>query len=1413
MTIRIAHFIFGISLILSFGSKQETLAQSAGDFRSRQSGEWGDANTWERFDGVDWESPAPYTPTSADGVITIMDTHIVTVTSNVSADQIEWDNSSPFGGLSGQIIVGPGAVLTIDNGPGDDVRIINDFANVGILQVEGSLFLNTGATIVNDDYGNLGIGPEPVSPDTYKVTSGGTHIHTTGAGVSPIPNADWQSGSICQINATGLGVPSIDPGISFHHFVWNGSSQSTTLNLVGQLLSVNGDFIVTSTNGQLLQLSTMTAYTLNILRDFIVQGNSRVQLVLSGSPTTINIGRNFEIASTSAASNAISFNATSSLTINISGNFSKSNNATAALCIGGGVTVMNLLGNFTLTGGTLTSTNTNGSATINFNGTSTSTFTNSGTISNSVNFTVASTKTLDLGTSAITGTGNFTLNGTIRVGSTDPGGALQLSPATSGNIQVGGIRTYAANSTIEYNGSGAQFIGNGFPPSGDVNLRINNSNGVTLSDDLEIVALRLLTLQSGNLVIGNQTLTINGTVTGSGGLIGGPTSNVIIGGTGNFGTLTFNGTNELLNFTINRTGSGVVTLGGDLTILGTLTQTAGDIVLNGNTLTISGGFSRSAGTIVGSGTSSLIINGSGVLPISVGLSGSSLQTLTLNRNGATLTLPASVTITNLNLLDGTLDILGVQIANGGTITRDGGSMTQPPGGSNSYNLVYTTSGAINTGPEFHSNVTRVNNVEMNGGGSVTLAGNRTINGNLTLTSGDFNIGSNTLTLEGDLIANSSSTFTGGTVVFDGNTTISGSAIPTFGNIQVNDTRSLTFPSGDFDVAGDVFFEAGAIINSGTGTLVLSGGAPQIVSGGGVSIANIRIEKTSGADVELTSGLVVTGTLQIASANTNLESNGNLVIRSTSDGTLGNGRIAPLLNGASISGDVTVERYMAEEGRIYRYISAPVSGFTVADLQDYFPITGSFTGADNDCAGCTSNQSMFSYNGTTQAYEDFPVSSNTETLTPGVGYSAFIRQNIIGSPVTIEWTGPVNQGTVSLPVSYNGTPEESWNLVGNPFPSSIDWDISGWTKVRVANDIAVRDNATGMLRVWNGSVGNLLGGVIATGQAFWVRATGASPNLQVSEAAKTSTGQFFRESSDELNQFILTLSDGTVEDQAFYWVSDEALAGLDDYDAIKLNNFRDVGSVPLMDLATYSYDENPLPMAINSVNRVNCGDIVRVYTNDLIEGNYEFSFETSGFISDLTWILKDKFTGSQTNLSQNPVYNFVVTADEASKAVDRFELSIAYTPVELTTHGNTLISSYETGNQWYLNGMLLEGETDQELHATESGLYTLEVNVNGCISTTDRQFVVTDLENPIERTIRVFPNPVKDVFTLEVDSEEPVRARLFNTMGVEVTWIEMNGSALTKHAEFDMSNHSNGMYILHVQKGGRVHQVKIIKTNK
>jgi hypothetical protein len=146
------------------------------------------------------------------------------------------------------------------------------------------------------------------------------------------------------------------------------------------------------------------------------------------------------------------------------------------------------------------------------------------------------------------------------------GGNLSLNAAASA-ITPG-------TSTITFNGAGVQTFakagGGSFTfnnltlnkPSGSVNVSISNTS---------ITVTNALALTGGTLNIGAasaSSLTLNGTVSGSG-LLSGTTANsdLTINGTGALGTLTFAGGGQgLRRFTVNRTASGTLTLGSNLTV-------------------------------------------------------------------------------------------------------------------------------------------------------------------------------------------------------------------------------------------------------------------------------------------------------------------------------------------------------------------------------------------------------------------------------------------------------------------------------------------------------------------------------------------------------------------------------------------------------------------------------------------------------------------------------------------------------------------------------------------------------------------------------------------------------------------------------------------------------------------------------
>jgi len=94
-----------------------------------------------------------------------------------------------------------------------------------------------------------------------------------------------------------------------------------------------------------------------------------------------------------------------------------------------------------------------------------------------------------------------------------------------------------------------------------------------------------------------------------------------------------------------------------------------------------------------------------------------------------------------------------------------------------------------------------------------------------------------------------------------------------------------------------------------------------------------------------------------------------------------------------------------------------------------------------------------------------------------------------------------------------------------------------------------------------------------------------------------------------------------------------------------------------------------------------------------------------------------------------------------------------TPV-VTSFGGILYSSATSGNQWWLGGTMLAGETQDSLIPLQNGVYTVEVtSPEGC-STMSAQFTVTDVgvnEMAGFESVSVYPNPVPVNSTIEISS--------------------------------------------------------------
>lgn len=158
-----------------------------------------------------------------------------------------------------------------------------------------------------------------------------------------------------------------------------------------------------------------------------------------------------------------------------------------------------------------------------------------------------------------------------------------------------------------------------------------------------------------------------------------------------------------------------------------------------------------------------------------------------------------------------------------------------------------------------------------------------------------------------------------------------------------------------------------------------------------------------------------------------------------------------------------------------------------------------------------------------------VFNGTTDFKPSVGYA--IRSESAGS-FNATFTGKVNEGGVSVTTYFNTNLESTdpgnvWstegdNLVGNPYPSAIDWDLviqdgdnshlEGTIYLWDQNTAEVGDNNVTDYRQYNltGGVSNTATGKIASGQGFFVRSTVAGTlKLKPTHQIVANNNQFFR----------------------------------------------------------------------------------------------------------------------------------------------------------------------------------------------------------------------------------------------------------------------------------------------------------------
>ena len=302
--------------------------------------------------------------------------------------------------------------------------------------------------------------------------------------------------------------------------------------------------------------------------------------------------------------------------------------------------------------------------------------------------------------------------------------------------------------------------------------------------------------------------------------------------------------------------------------------------------------------------------------------------------------------------------------------------------------------------------------------------------------------------------------------------------------------SASGATGAIQVRGARSFAAGA-------RYIYDGSAAQI-TGTGLSAAR-ELVIANAAGVTLSQAVAVASVLRL-SAGTFVTS-GNLTLLSTATQ-----QAIAIHAGGTTSGAVTVQRYITGPAAAgYRHLAAPVLSTSVADLA-----TAGFTPKVNSAyntlpvpvLSLASFPTVFGFdearggaaNATfTDAY--FSPASLAAPLANGLGYTVYI-----GGGHTPDFVGALATGDVTRAGLTRTGPlsnaKAGYHLLGNPYAQPIDWDLA---TIPAGLDPTIfvwysTGGSNGAYRVRNGatSVGNLTDGLLALGQAFFARVTGAGP---------------------------------------------------------------------------------------------------------------------------------------------------------------------------------------------------------------------------------------------------------------------------------------------------------------------------------